>query len=60
MLSSTICDKCGYLMNYNVKHQESCLDCTQFYCSKCGYRYEVGFRYNSLIEKHVKYIRFIQ
>lgn len=47
-------------MNYNVKHQESCLDCTQFYCSKCGYRYEVGFRYNSLIEKHVKYIRFIQ
>lgn len=52
------CEKCGDLMNDNIIHRENCLECTQHHCSKCGYKYETGFRYNSLIKQHIKYVRF--
>jgi len=31
---------------------------TQYQCSQCGYCYESGFRYNTLIKQFVKYVRF--
>ncbi|MFW9939333.1 MAG: hypothetical protein ACFFD5_16950 [Candidatus Thorarchaeota archaeon] len=40
--------------------RKNCLDCILYYCSKCGYKYETGFRYNSLINQHIKYVRFKQ
>lgn len=60
MLSNTIYDKYGDILSSNISHSENSLECIQFYCSNCGNRYEIGFRYNNLIKQHVKYIKFIQ
>ena len=58
MLVNTKCDKCGDLMNQDIIEREDCLECTQYRCSKCGYCYESGFRYNRLIKQTVKYVKF--
>jgi hypothetical protein len=47
-------------MDFNTIDRENYLECTQFYCSKCGNRYETGFRYNNLTKRHIKYIKFLQ
>ncbi len=60
MISSTKCDKCGDLMRDNIINRENCINCTQYQCSKCGYKYEIGFRYNNLTKQHIKYVRFNQ
>ncbi len=51
MLTSTYCDKCGYLMKDNAIYREYFKECTQHNCSKCGNCYESGFRYNSLTKQ---------
>ncbi|MFX0022579.1 MAG: hypothetical protein ACFE9S_09645 [Candidatus Hermodarchaeota archaeon] len=58
MLSSTICDKCGDFMDDYSINREDCSDCARHYCFRCGYHYETGFRYNSLIKRFIRYIRF--
>ncbi|MFX1364209.1 MAG: hypothetical protein ACFFCE_04065 [Promethearchaeota archaeon] len=58
MLKSIYCDKCGHLMKDDVLFKEDNKECIQYYCSKCGFKYESGFRYNSLIKQYIRYIRF--
>ena len=58
MLTNTYCDKCGYLMKENSISREAFKEYTQHHCSKCGNRYESGFRYNSLTKQYIKYLRF--
>ncbi|MFX1391012.1 MAG: hypothetical protein ACFE9Z_13190 [Promethearchaeota archaeon] len=38
--------------------REYALECTHYHCSKCGYCYESGLRYNRILKKKVKYVRF--
>ena len=58
MLGSIFCDKCGDLMTVNSIHREACSESTEHYCPKCGYRYELGLRYSTLLKQNVKYVRF--
>ncbi len=58
MLSSIKCNKCGDFMNDDIINREGYSDCTLHYCSKCGYHYETGFRYNELIKRFIRYIKF--
>lgn len=58
MLSNIKCDICGDFLNANFINREGCSECTQHYCSKCGYQYETGFRYNLLIKQFIRYVRF--
>lgn len=50
------CDKCGDLTTNNIVNREVCLKSIQHHCSQCGYCYESGFRYNTLIKQYIKYI----
>ncbi|MFX1500184.1 MAG: hypothetical protein ACFFDH_04375 [Promethearchaeota archaeon] len=45
-------------MKDNVLFKEDNKESIQHYCSKCGFKYESGFRYNSLIKQYIRYIRF--
>ncbi|MFX1420565.1 MAG: hypothetical protein ACFE9N_16835 [Promethearchaeota archaeon] len=45
-------------MNDNTIDREDSSECIKYFCSKCGYCYESGFRYNRIIKQHVKYVRF--
>ncbi|MFX1504312.1 MAG: hypothetical protein ACFFDH_25350 [Promethearchaeota archaeon] len=45
-------------MTNNTINRADFLEYTQYHCSKCGYYYESGIRYNKLIKQHVKYVRF--
>ena len=58
MLTSTFCDKCGYLMKDNIIYREDIKEGIKHSCSKCGYNYESGLRYNMLTKQYIKYIRF--
>ena len=58
MLASTICDKCGHLMKDDTILRGEIKECTQHYCSNCGYNYESGLRYNILTKQYIKYLRF--
>ncbi|MFW9988238.1 MAG: hypothetical protein ACFFC3_06245 [Candidatus Odinarchaeota archaeon] len=58
MLENIYCDKCGHPMKGDVIYKEDNKDCTHYYCSKCGFNYESGFRYNALMKQYIKYIHF--
>jgi len=58
MLANTFCDKCGDHMMDNVINRQYCLESIQHHCSRCGYHYESGFRYNTLTKQYIRYVRF--
>ena len=58
MLTRIYCDNCGHTMKGDTIYKKDYKECTQHYCSKCGFNYEMGFRYNILTKQYIKYIRF--
>jgi DNA-directed RNA polymerase subunit M/transcription elongation factor TFIIS len=57
MLSKGNCEKCGNALLRNNSLRSDGGKLTLHQCSKCGYCYESGLRYNTLIKQYVKYIR---
>lgn len=57
MSSIVQCDKCGNLMFSTSAINFDGGETKIYRCSKCGYNYQNGFRFNKLTEQTVKYIR---
>lgn len=59
MVKAISCDKCGSTMVGKRLDRSDESKITIFSCSRCGYNFESGFRFNKLINQYVKYIKFL-
>jgi len=57
MVELILCDKCGESMSCLSSNISDEREAVIYKCSKCGYKYELGLRFNKLIKQFIKYIR---
>ena len=58
MEKRSYCDRCGTLMNYEIRKDLKGGTATTFTCTKCYYRYEQGLRYNPAIKQYISYYKY--